>query len=97
MEDINLHYNDILVCDPCYIKSVESNGVARFDALKLVKEFSKGDGDYPVKVGDEVVILPVDSGRIWVMCAEFNCRVTLSGDYVIAHAPLDEIKLLARF
>ena len=95
MKEIELHYSDIIICDPCCIKGVESRGEVRFDALKVVKEISGDDGEYAVKVGDEVELLTADSGRVWAMKAEFDCRVVLSGGCIITHA-VDDIKLLVK-
>ena len=96
MKEIDLHYGDIIICDPCYIKGVKNGGEVRFDALKAVKEISGDDGEYAVKVGDEIEFLTADSGRLWAMKAEFDCRVRLSGGCVITHAPVDDIKLLVK-
>lgn len=88
METIKLDYTDVLVCDPCYIKSVKSDGEDRFDALKCVHTLHDGDdGEYGVKTTSGTHYLGVDSGRIWIMRAEFGCEVEIdsgiSGHLVI--------------
>lgn len=88
MKTIKLDYLDLLVCDPCYIKGVKCGGENRFDALKCVETLHDGDdGEYGVKTAGGTHYLGVDSGRIWVMQAEFGCEVEidsgLSGHLVI--------------
>ena len=90
MQNIKLDYGDYLVCDPCYIKSVKCGGEYRFDALRCERVLHDGDdGEYRIvgQNGDDAY-LGVDSGRIWVMQAEFGVEVEmdagLSGFMVFA-------------
>lgn len=86
-----------LICDPCYIKNVSYDGEPRFDALKCVKVLHDGDdGEYVVSCPIQEKALGVDSGRIWVMEAEFDCDVEeeclLSGYMRVPNViPLEEI------
>lgn len=93
MEKIELEYGDGIVIDPCYIKLVNDgfggNNI-RFDALKLEKVLHEGDdGSFLVEIegGGEIEEVGCDSGRIWLMTAEFDCEVTvdsgLSGHIVL--------------
>lgn len=84
MKTIKLQYGDILVIDPCYIKSVKSCGDLRFDGLKCVKTLYEGDdGCFDVYRGDEKMYegLGVDSGRIWALVAEFEVDIELDAGY----------------
>lgn len=83
IESVQLKYNDLLVIDPCYIKSVkDDSGELRFDALKCVKTLHEGDdGSYVISAGDTVELLGVDSGRIWVLRAEFDCTAELDAGF----------------
>lgn len=76
-----MKYNDLLVIDPCYIKSVKLKGTdeQRFDGLKCVKTLHEGDdGEYAVVVKDRAIgFCGVDSGRIWALKADFNIDVEL--------------------
>lgn len=92
METIKLNYQDILVCDPGYIKNVSctygDTKEKRFDALKLIEVLHEGDdGEYEIETADGAKFLGVDSGRIWKLMAEFDCEVLidsgLSG-YIVA-------------
>lgn len=78
MVTIEMKYKDLLVIDPCYIKHIENE---RYDALKLVKVLHEGDdGEYLISVPSEDVkgsMLGVDSGRIWVLQAEFDFSVDI--------------------
>ena len=72
--------NDLIIIDPCYIKSIkDSTGATRFDGLRCVKVLHDGDdGIYnvyylnPDKTRMDFGCVGVDSGRIWVMQAEFG-------------------------
>ena len=78
METIELDYQDILIVDPGYIKRVVFADELRFDALKLVEVLHEGDdGEFTVETPRGVVMLGVDSGRIWKLQAEFDCKVEL--------------------
>lgn len=76
---MKMKYNDLLIIDPCYIKSVKNSGEDRFDGLKCVKTLHEGDdGEYSVAVEDRAIgFCGVDSGRIWVLRAEFDIEVEL--------------------
>lgn len=93
-----IKYKQKLVCDPCYIKQVKCAGENRFDALKHVKTLHEGDdGCFEVRFRGEKALLGVDSGRIWVMVAEFDCEVEidsgLSGHLVLPEdLPLKDIE-----
>lgn len=77
-----LEYNDLLICDPCYIKSVMACGENRFDALKHIKTLHEGDdGEYEFMLCDQRFSLGVDSGRVWVMKAEFDCEVDVDSGF----------------
>lgn len=85
---MKVNYKDTLIVDPCYIKNVtDSAGDARFDALKHVKTLHDGDdGEYPITYvtddGEEYTEwLGVDSGRIWMLQAEFDCDVEIDAGY----------------
>ena len=95
MERIQLNYQDKLIVDPCYIKQVYARGDTkkdpRYDALKLVKVVHDGDdGTYPVGNSKTWCYLGVDSGRIWVLQAEFDIEVVLdsgaSGSMIVRRA-----------
>ena len=61
METIKLQYQDLLICDPCYIKAVKSNNQLRYDALKHVKTIHEGsDGEYPIQLASRVEWLGVN-------------------------------------
>lgn len=78
MKRIELKTNDLLIIDPCYIKHVgDKSGEARYDALRNRAVIHDGDdGEFTVKVANhEFGCLGVDSGRIWVLQAEFDCYV----------------------
>lgn len=93
MKTIKMETNDLLVIDPCYIKRVKEpiayrNGEGydykdRFDGLKCVRTLLEGDdGDYEIyhcrgKDIDYLGTIGVDSGRIWVLKAEFNIEVDI--------------------
>lgn len=88
MKTIQMEYKQLLVIDPCYIKSVKGFGENRFDALKLVRVLHDGDdGVYRVYYPNGKAELGVDSGRLWVLQAEFECEVEvdsgLSGHLVL--------------
>lgn len=94
METIKLEYQDLLICDPGYIKSVACSGEPRFDALRCVEVLHDGDdGEYPIETASGCHWLGVDSGRIWKMQAEFGCEVEidsgLSGHLVIRKGDKD--------
>lgn len=81
---MQMKYKDLLVIDPCYIKSVKLKGTdeQRFDGLKCVKTLHEGDdGVYKIttdKSNDTMLgFCGVDSGRIWVLKADFNIDVEL--------------------
>lgn len=100
MGTIKVKYEEMLVVDPGYIRDVKDRyGEPRFDALKHVKTVSEaGDGLYLVKVGDKKHELGVDSGRLWILKAEFDCDVTIDAGYsgyvrVPEGVAIDEIKL----
>ena len=72
--------NTYLIIDPCYIKAVRYGTEMRFDALKQVATFNCDDGSYSVSAvidgsREELGSIGVDSGRIWVLKAEFDCDV----------------------
>lgn len=99
-----MNYGDILVTDPCYIKNVAYADKARFDALKLINTLHEGDdGCYIFKLRTHIgtpdedtrlIELGVDSGRVWVLQAEFECTVTmdsgLSGHHHLTKAQLGD-------
>ena len=94
METIKLNYNDLLICDPGYIKSVKNCGEPRFDALRCVEVLHDGDdGVYPIQTPSDCYYLGVDSGRIWKMIAEFGCEVEvdsgLSGHLIVRRDDAD--------
>lgn len=73
---IKMNAGEWLICDPGYIKKVSYAGELRFDALRCVKVLHEGDdGIYEVITPYFSRYLGVDSGRIWVMRAEFDCEV----------------------
>lgn len=84
-----------LIIDPCYIKKVTDGSDIRYDALKLIKSWDVDDGAYElvysVDMEDERLScsgeLGVDSGRIWLLRAEFDCEVEtdsgFSGELVV--------------
>lgn len=84
---IELKYGELLVVDPCYIKNVSDGIDSRFDALKLERVLHDGDdGEYAVKYncsGDDwtTTYLGVDSGRLWVLRAEFDCEVEIDSGF----------------
>lgn len=87
---MQLNYKDIIIVDPCYIKSVkDGSGKFRFDALKHVKTLHDGDdGEYPITYTDAdgeqtTEWLDVDSGRIWMMQADFGCIVEVDNDCIV--------------
>lgn len=84
---IKLQADQILIVDPCYIKSVKDSwGDNRYDALALGKVWSMDDGGYSL-IGEDIhKPLGVDSGRIWAMYVEFSCEVELSS-YCYAIVP----------
>lgn len=79
MSVLKLKTNDCLIIDPCYVKQVTSCGNPRFDALRCVKVLHEGsDGCYGVELNSKLDwkgFICVDSGRIWVLKAEFDCEV----------------------
>lgn len=82
MEVIKVNDGDILIVDPCYIKTVwtEWGGEKeiRFDLLRCEKVLHEGDdGEFPVKYNGETRYLGVDSGRLWKMVADFDGYVEL--------------------
>lgn len=89
-EELHLKTGDYLVCDPCYINQVIAHDSLRFDALKHVKTLYTGDdGEQDFYLNeDKIYTLGVDSGRIWLMCAEMDCTVKIdsgfSGHYVFS-------------
>lgn len=96
-----LKVGEYLICDPCYIEMVEGTFRAepRFDALRCVKVLHEGDdGSYAVEYKNEKgehedMVLGVDSGRLWLMRAEFDVDVRidsgLSGHAIIKNPKLD--------
>lgn len=96
MKTLELESKDILIIDPCYIKRVHFDGEDRFDALKCVKTLHDGDdGEFIVCAGGwSIGEIGVDSGRIWVLQAEFGCTVDvdsgLSGEVHIKFGELVE-------
>lgn len=80
METIKLKYNDLLIIDPCYIKHIKND---RFDSLKHIKTIHEGDdGEYDIYVdGKFEDSLGVDSGRIWVIQAEFNTEIEVDAGF----------------
>lgn len=93
MNELHMKYGDLLIIDPGYIKDVwlEFGGkMQRFDALKCVKTLHDGDdGDYLISVNGDIKELGVDSGRIWVLRAEFDVNVLLD-DGLSGHIHLDK-------
>lgn len=89
MQKLKLEHGDYLVIDPCYIKSIQqSTGQPRFDGLRLIKAFDTGDGVFSVYVKNTLADrIGVDSGRIWVLKAEFDVFVEIdsgcSGSIVV--------------
>lgn len=82
---VKLKSKDLLIIDPCYIKRVgiywNSEYEERFDALKHVKTLLEGDdGYYFININGNRHKLGVDSGRIWILQAEFECDVALEVD-----------------
>lgn len=88
MKTIKLTTNDLLVIDPCYIKRVKMpiayskdtdsyDYEDRFDGLKCVRTLLEGDdGFYEIYCSkDYLGSIGVDSGRIWVLKAEFDVDV----------------------
>lgn len=94
METIKLNYKDALICDPGYIKNVQFGGEPRFDALRCDKVLFEGDdGCYTIETSENRYLLGVDSGRIWVMTAEFGCEVELDAGlsgYIVLKANTPE-------
>lgn len=93
MQTIELKSQDLLIIDPCYIKHVEDE---RYDALKLVKVLHEGDdGEYEISTPDKKALLGVDSGRIWVLQAEFGFSVDidagLSGFIHISRKDIEDL------
>lgn len=90
---IKLQADQILIVDPCYIKSVKDSwGDNRYDALALGKVWSVDDGSYSLVIEGvcEYEPLEVDSGRIWAVYAEFDCEIELSSPcYAIAPQETD--------
>lgn len=85
MQTIELNTGDQLVIDPCYIKHIKNE---RYDAIKHVATLHDGDdGVYTVEWRGERYTLGVDSGRTWVLQAEFPTTVEvdsgLSGHAVV--------------
>lgn len=80
---IEMKYGDILVVDPCYVKSVECGGDLRFDGLKCGKVLHSGDdGCFTVWCGKEDMgDVGVDSGRIWALVAEFDVKVEVDSGF----------------
>lgn len=81
---MKLNYNDTIIIDPSYIRSVkDSAGDNRFDALKHIKTLHDGDdGEFPITYTTSdgeahTEWLGVDSGRIWLLRAEFGCDVDI--------------------
>lgn len=102
METIKLKTGNKLIIDPCYIKKVTGDFGAkewRFDGLKCVKTLYEGDdGCYTVDFGVGTGDLGVDSGRIWVLEAEFDIVVDIDAGfsgYILApeDVALKDIKL----
>lgn len=83
-----MNYGDYLIVDPGYIKKVTDGIDLRFDALKCVKTLWEGD-DGVYRVCNEKGLLKelgVDSGRIWILQAEFDCEVEIDcglSDYIL--------------
>ena len=79
---VKVEYGDILIVDPCYIKTVwttygEEKEV-RFDLLRCKRVRHNGDdGCFPVKHNGVTRYLGVDSGRIWEMEADFDGYVEI--------------------
>lgn len=105
MANLHMNYGDLLIVDPCYIKNISTrwNGFVenRFDGLKCIKTLHEGDdGCYQISVNGDIKELGVDSGRVWVLHAEFGVDVELedgfSGHILIPKGEfqLDDIKLL---
>lgn len=100
MKRIELKANDLLIIDPCYIKHAGFDGEPRFDALRnRAVIHDGGDGEFYVKNGNEELgYIGVDSGRIWVLSAEFGCIVDvdsgLSGEIVLKD--VDDVEKVVR-
>lgn len=79
MKTINFDLGDLLVIDPGYIKNVSDGVDSRFDALRCVRVLHEGDdGGYTISVNNKDYFeVGVDSGRIWVLEAEFSCKVEI--------------------
>ena len=93
MSKVKMKMGDLLIVDPGYIRSVKGDfggpDEERFDGLKHVKTLHEGDdGEYEIYHRDtKLGSLGVDSGRIWVLKAEFEIVVDvdsgLSGYFLI--------------
>lgn len=86
MEEIKMNYGDRLIIDPCYIKFVKStNGnTPRFDALRTERVLWDGeDGEFEIRHEDEGSFgsIGADSGRIWIMKAEFDITVDVGSGF----------------
>lgn len=87
---VKLNYGDGVITDPCYIKSVSFADELRFDALKHVKTIHDGsDGLIRVGLADKTVDVGCDSGRVWLMVAEFGCEVEIESG-LSGHIILDK-------
>ena len=99
---IKMKYKDLLIADPGYIRSVRCMDEDRYDGLKCVMTLHEGDdGYYEIFSGDTSLgEVGVDSGRIWVMQAEFDIEVDidsgLSGEIYIDSDREDTQQLLSR-
>lgn len=98
-EMVRLEYGDAIIIDPGYIRGVygEWDGVLepRFDGLRCAKVLHDGDdGYYNITLnGKKIAGLGVDSGRIWLIEAEFGvyldidaglsgCKILKADEYV---------------
>lgn len=80
-DTITLRAGDILICDPCYIKSVSHNGYLRYDAFITKSLYDGSDGEFRFRAKDDYFDLGVDSGRVWAMQAEFPVEVVIDAGF----------------
>lgn len=85
-KNIKMNTYDLLIIDPCYIKHIRvsrDDNEDRFDGLKHLKTLHDGDdGEYGVCDGNKPLgMLGVDSGRIWVLSAEFPVEVEVDSGF----------------
>lgn len=80
MDTIKLNCKDLLIIDPCYIKHIKDE---RFDSLKHIKTIHEGDdGVYDICIaGKYRDSLGVDSGRLWVIQAEFDTELDIDAGF----------------